>query len=379
MQHTSLSELNETLRQQIIRWVELESPSHDASALQAMAVLILDEIKNSALQVEQIPLSPETGPLLHIHNRAPQDQRPGILILGHYDTVHPIGTLEQNPCRQEGDKLYGPGIYDMKSGIVLALSALQELATPTDTALPIDLLLVPDEETGSHYSREAIEAFAKKAKYTLVCEPARVEEGRCVTARKGTGTITITAHGRPAHAGVQHERGRSAIEEIAHQVLALEKMTDYEQGITVSVGVIKGGTTSNVVPSWCEIVADFRIPNEQKAQQLAQQVAALKAVNPDVKLEVDFALNRPAMPRTEATATLLAQCQQYAKQAGFELKEAPMTGGASDANFTAALGVPTLDGIGADGNGAHTLNEYILTSTLAQRRQFWLHTLAQLS
>lgn len=378
MNQAKLDELNEALRLQIIRWVELESPSHDAQTLNSMAELIVDEIKDSALQVEQIELSPETGPLLHIHNRAADDSRTGILVLGHYDTVHPVGTLEQNPCRQEGDQLFGPGIYDMKSGVVLALSALKELAQPDSTQLPIDLVLVPDEETGSHFSRDYIEAFAKKAKYTLVCEPARVEEGRCVTARKGTGNIVVTAHGRPAHAGIQHDKGRNAIEEISHQVLALEKLTDYERGITVSVGVIKGGTTSNVVPAWCQITADFRVPNEEMAQRLEQQTKQLRNVNPDIKLEVDFTLNRPAMPRTESTVALLKQCQSYALQAGFELKEAPMTGGASDANFTAALGIPTLDGLGADGNGAHTLNEYILVSTLAQRRQFWLHTLAQL-
>lgn len=377
----NLAELQDVLRQQIIRWVELESPSHDAQSLQRMATLIIDELQNkqSQLTIEQIDLGKETGPLLHIHNRAAFDTRHGILVLGHYDTVHPIGTLEKNPCRQEGDKLYGPGIYDMKAGVVLALSALNELADPSSTQLPIDLVLVPDEETGSHYSRPYIESFAKKSVYTLVCEPARAEEGRCVTARKGTGHITITAHGRPAHAGMQHERGRNAIEEIAHHVLALEKLTDYESGITVSVGVIQGGTTSNVVPSWCEIKADFRVPDAEMAKRLEQQVNALKNVNPDIPIDIDFSLNRPAMPRTDATVALLKRCQHYAEQAGFELKEAPMTGGASDANFTAALGIATLDGLGADGNGAHTFNEHILVSTLAERRQFWLHTLAQLS
>lgn len=378
MNQNATSDLTETLRKQIIRWVELESPSHDSASLRQMAELILSEIKDSALQVEQIDLGPETGPILHIHNRASGDDRAGILVLGHYDTVHPIGTLEQNPCRQEGDQLFGPGIYDMKSGVVLALSALKELAKPEDTQLPIDLVLVPDEETGSHYSRDHIEAFAKKSVYTLVCEPARVEEGRCVTARKGTGAIFVTAHGRPSHAGIHHEKGRNAIEEIAHHVLALEKLTDYEKGITVSVGVIKGGTTSNVVPAWCQIKADFRVPNAEMADYLEQQVKQLTNINPDIRIEVEFKLNRPAMDRTEATAALLARCQDYAQQAGFELKEAPMTGGASDANFTAALGIPTLDGLGADGNGAHTLKEHILVSTLAQRRQFWVHTLAQL-
>ncbi len=378
MNSDAMQELTDSLRQQIIRWVELESPSHEPTALQQMAALIETEVQSGALQLEKIDLGTKTGPILHIHNRASGDKRPGILVLGHYDTVHPIGTLTQNPCRQEGDKLYGPGIYDMKAGVVLALSALKELADPSSTRLPVDLVLVPDEETGSHESRSHIEQFAKQSVYTLVCEPARAEEGRCVTARKGTGHIVITAHGRPAHAGIQHEKGRNAIEEIAHQVLALEKLTDYERGITVSVGTIKGGTTSNVVPAWCQLVADFRIPDAAMAERLREQVQGLQQVNPDIPIEVNFSLNRPAMDRTEKTATLLARCQEFAQQAGFDLKEAPMTGGASDANFTAALGIPTLDGLGADGNGAHTQHEHILVSTLAERRQFWLYMLAQL-
>src|SRR5690606_6342375 len=243
------------------------------------------------------------------------------------------------------------------------------------TSLPVDLVLLPDEETGSHRSRIAIEAFARKSRYALVCEPARADEGRCVTARKGTGFITVKAHGRPAHAGVQHEKGRNAIEEIAHQVLALQPMTDYKRGVTVSVGLIKGGTTPNVVPEHCEIRADFRLPDPEAAGELRAKVQALRARVPDVTLDVQFELNRPPMPRTDGTVDLLRRCQAYASAAGLTLNEAPQTGGASDANFTAALGLPTLDGLGADGDGAHTLYEHILVSTLASRQQFWVNTL----
>ncbi|WP_341668807.1 M20 family metallopeptidase [Alcaligenes sp. SDU_A2] len=364
------------LVQQIKHWTGLESPSHDQAALQAMAAVITADALSLGLHVQAQDMGDGGAPLLHIHNRQAGDEREGILVLGHYDTVHPLGTTEKNPVRLEGDRLYGPGIYDMKAGVCLALSALG--AAAGQTRLPVDMVLLPDEETGSHLSRPHTEAFARRARYALVCEPARVEEGRCVTARKGTGFIQIAAQGRPAHAGIQHQKGRNAIEEIAHQVLALQALTDYERGITVSVGTITGGTTPNVVPEHCSIRADFRVPDAQAAETLRAQVQALSAVNPDVKLDVTFSLNRPAMSRTDATAGLLARCQQFADQVGLSLNEAPMTGGASDANFTAALGVPTLDGLGADGDGAHTLREHILVSTLALRRDFWIQTLSQL-
>ena len=366
------------LLQQIQRWIEIESPSHDAAALVRMATHIERDARDAGLSVEVLPLHADTGPALHIHNRTAGDDGKGILVLGHYDTVHPIGTLDRNPCRQEGDKLYGPGGYDMKAGVCLALYGLSQAVKQGGTALPVDLLLLPDEETGSHYSRPTIERFAANARYALVAEPARANGGRCVTARKGTGTIQITTHGQAAHAGIAHDQGQNAIEEMAHQVLALQKMTDYERGITVSVGTIHGGTTSNVVPDHCFIEADFRVVDEHSAQHLQTQVEALQSVNPAVTMTIEFDLNRPAMPRTAATEALLIQCQDFAQQAGWSLQEAPRTGGASDANFTAALGVPTLDGLGADGDGAHTLHEHILISTLAQRAKFWLYALMRL-
>lgn len=370
--------LTKELVHNIERWVSVESPSHSLEALLAMARLIVGDAQAAGLVAVTQDIGADTGPLIHIHNRQPGDDRPGILILAHYDTVHPVGTLSSNPLRTEGDKLYGPGIYDMKAGTCLALSALAHTQQDGGTRQPVDMVILPDEETGSHASRTHIEAFARRSRYALVCEPARAEGGRCVTARKGTGFITIKAHGRPAHAGMQHQKGRNAIEEIAHQVLALQALTDYARDVTVSVGTIKGGTTSNVVPEHCEIRADFRIPDEQAGEQLRARVNALRPQVADVELDIVFQLNRPPMPRTEATATLLQRCQAYAAEAGFALEEAPMTGGASDANFTAALGLPTLDGLGADGDGAHTLHEHVLISTLAARQQFWQRVLQNL-
>ena len=352
-------------------WVLCESPSSSPGAIAAMVAMVEQHAKDAGLAATVTSLGSTTGPLLHITNRAAGDTRAGILVLGHLDTVHPFGTLQQNACRIEGDRLYGPGSYDMKGGIYLALTALGGLAASGSTALPVDLLLVPDEETGSHASRPWIERFAKQSRYGLVGEPARADHGKCVTARKGTGMLRLKVQGRPAHAGVDHAKGRSAIREMAHQVLALEKMTDYARGITVSVGTIKGGTVTNTIPSQCQAMVDFRVPDMQAAEDVLAWMRALKPVGSDVTLDIDVELNRPPMVKTDAVAALLARAQGWAAESGFALEEAAMTGGGSDANFTAALGVPTLDGLGADGDGAHTLNEYILVSTLERRLNFW--------
>jgi glutamate carboxypeptidase len=352
-------------------WIRCESPSSSPQGIATMVGMVEQHAKAAGLAAYASSLGDTTGPLLHISNRAAGDGRAGILILAHLDTVHPIGTLRQNECRIEGDKLYGPGGYDMKGGIYLALTALGQLAAPGSTALPVDFLLVPDEETGSYQSRVSIERFARQARYALVCEPARADGGKCVTARKGTGLLRLKVQGRPAHAGVQHEKGRSAIREMAHQVLALEAMTDYARGITVSVGTILGGTVSNTVPSQCEAMVDFRVSDMQAAEDILAKMRALKPVGPDVTLDIDVELNRPPMVKTDAAADLLARAQTWAAEAGFVLEDAPMTGGGSDANFTAALGIPTLDGLGVDGDGAHSLREYVLVSTLVPRLAFW--------
>jgi glutamate carboxypeptidase len=362
----------------IAAWIRCESPSSSRDGIAAMAAIAERHARDAGLATDVRSLGDDTGPLLHVTNRAANDGRKGILILGHLDTVHPLGTLSANPCRVEGDRLYGPGGYDMKAGIYLALTALGRLSKPGSTALPVDMLLVPDEETGSHRSRASIERHARASRYALVCEPARADRGRCVTARKGTGMARITVHGRPAHAGVDHAKGRSAIREMAHQVLALEGMTDYARGITVNVGTIRGGTVGNTVPSRCEALVDFRVPDMEAAQLVLDRIRALQPAGPDTKLDVDVELNRPPMVRTEAVAALLDRARAWARGAGFSLDEAPMTGGGSDANFTAALGVPTLDGLGADGDGAHTLDEYVAVSTLAARLDFWHRLLANL-
>lgn len=362
----------------ITSWMECESPTSSSEGLARMVAVIKSYALEAGLQATETSFGPHVGPLLHISNRGDGDKRPGLLILGHSDTVHPIGTLQDNPCRIEGDRLYGPGGYDMKAGIYLALTALRDLAGTGATALPVDFVIVPDEETGSHASRPHIEAFAARARYTLVCEPARANGGKCVTARKGTGMLRLSVKGRAAHAGVHHEKGRSSIREMAHQILVLEAMTDYARGVTVSVGTIEGGTATNTVPALCRCVVDFRLPDLGAADELLGKMHALKAVGSDMELDIDVEVNRPPMVKSEAVVALLARAQDSARHAGFTLEDAPMTGGASDANFTSALGVPTLDGLGADGDGAHTLQEHILVSTLEARLNFWRHLLTHL-
>jgi len=362
----------------IQEWMRCESPTNNPAGVAAMAEVIAGYARGVGLRVEVTPLGDDTGPLLYATNRATDDTRPGILVLAHMDTVHPIGTLADNPIRIEGDKLYGPGGYDMKAGTYLAVSAMAGLATPGATQLPVDFLMVPDEETGSHASRDHIERYARNAKYGLVCEPARANGGKCVTARKGTGMLRLGVKGRPAHAGVQHQLGRSAIREMAHQVLALESMTDYDRGVTVSVGTIQGGTATNTVPGLCRCVVDFRVPDMGAAQDVLRRMRALCTVGDDVELDIDVELNRPPMVKDESVVALLDLARGYAKEAGFALEDAPMTGGGSDANFTSAMGVPTLDGLGADGDGAHTLHEHILVSTLEMRMKFWHLLLQQL-
>ena len=356
-------------------WIRCESPSSSPSSIAAMAGLVETYARIVGLRAQVSAIGDNAGPLLLVTNRGDGDARRGILVLGHLDTVHPIGTLQTNPCRIEGDKLYGPGSYDMKAGAYLAITALGQLDA---TALPVDILLVPDEETGSHASRPSIERFAKQSRYALVGEPARADAGKCVTARKGTGMVRLAVHGRPAHAGVDHAKGRSAIREMAHQVLALEAMTDYARGITVSVGTISGGTVTNTVPQHCKAMVDFRIPDMEAADDVLTRMRALKAVGADVTVDIDVELNRPPMVRTDEVARMLKRAQGWATESGFTLDEAPMTGGGSDGNFTSALGVPTLDGLGAEGDGAHTLNEYVLVSSLERRLNFWRLMLGRL-
>ncbi|MFZ1505411.1 MAG: M20 family metallopeptidase, partial [Anaerolineae bacterium] len=289
-----------------------------------------------------------------------------LLLLAHHDTVHPIGSLARNPPRVENGRVYGPGSYDMKGGALLAaaaLAAIRSLGRPLPR--PVILLSTADEELSSTDSRPLIEALARQAEAVLVLEPA-FYGGELKTARKGVGTFTIRALGRASHAGGAHELGINAIVELAHQVRTLTDLTDYERGITISVGLIQGGSAVNTVPAAAEMQVDARVWRLEDAAWVNQQVYALRPHLPGASLQISGGVDRPPMERLPGTVRLFELARRLGQEIGLELVERAV-GGASDGNFTAALGIPTLDGLGVCGDGAHTDEEYVLIGQLAPR------------
>jgi glutamate carboxypeptidase len=355
----------------IRRWIEIESPSNDGAAVNRMVDQTEGEMRDIGAGIERMPGRDGFGDILIARSPWGGDG-PGIMILSHLDTVHPIGTLETLPFERKGDEVYGPGIYDMKGGAYLAYYAFRHLIREGKTTkLPITFLFVPEEEVGSPTSRATIEAEAKKNKYVLVTEPAR-DGGKIVTSRKGNAEFTIRTEGRPAHAGLRHQDGRNAIKEMAQQILAVEGMTDYARGVTLSVGMIKGGTGRNVVPQHCEVLVDMRCPDPATMDEMVARVHGLTPVDPDVKVTVEGGVSRQAYVKDAGIAALFDHARSLAAELGLDLEDVPMTGGCSDANFTAALGIPTLDGLGVDGHGAHTDYEHMLYSSLEPRARLLL-------
>jgi glutamate carboxypeptidase len=354
----------------IRQWIEIESPTDDLAAMTRMADKVQADYEAIGALVERIPGRDGFGEhLLVTDNRhCPPEaaQGPGILLLSHMDTVHPMGTLAGPlPFRIEGDRAYGPGAEDMKGGTYLALAALRQLAREgRKTNLPVRHLLVSDEEVGSGTSREHIEREAQRAKYVLVTEPAR-SGGKIVTARKGMADFTITAHGEAAHAGVEHHLGQNAIREIAHQILALEAMTDYARDLTVNVGLVTGGTRINVVPDMAQVHFDVRFPSPAIGEEILARIRGLQPHNPKVRLTIEGGINRPGYEKTPGIAALFEHARKLAADIGFDLQDLK-TGGGSDGNFTAAI-APTLDGLGVDGDGGHTLEERLYISSIVPR------------
>jgi len=350
----------------IRRWVENESPTSNKAAVNRMIDLVAADLDGLPVRLERIGGKQGYADMLKVRAGSQVDA-PGILVLSHIDTVHPIGTLGGKlPFRREGDRLYGPGLYDMKGGAFIALEALRGVARAGTGRLPIVHLFTPDEEVGSPISRDVIEAEARRARYVLVTEPAR-DGGRVVTSRKGVGRFEVMATGVPAHSGGAHRKGRSAIKEVARQVLAIEAMTDYARGVTTTVGMISGGTAANVIPRHCAISVDLRVRDDAAGREFEKRILGLESVDPDVKLTVAGGMNRPPFEKTAAIDALLRHAQAVARDLGFALADTAMTGGGSDGNFTAALGVPTLDGLGIDGDGAHTEWEHGLVSSIEPR------------
>jgi glutamate carboxypeptidase len=348
------------------RWVRIESPTRDSQAVNRMIDVVQSDASDLPIAIERIAGRDGLGDMLVLRHRA-SDETPGILILSHIDTVHPMGTLSGPlPFRHDGDRLYGPGLYDMKGGAYLAFEAFRQVARAGSAGLPITFVFTPDEEIGSPTSRNLIEFEAQRARYALVTEPA-CEGGKVVTSRKGVGRFEVKATGIPSHAGTRHEDGRSAIKEIARQVLAIEALTDYDRGVTTTVGTISGGTAPNVIPQHCHITVGLRVPDPVTADEFEKKILGLKSFDPDVKLAVTGRLYRPPLKKSAASDALYRHAQAVARDIGFALQEAGLRGGGSDGNFTAALGVPTLDGLGIDGDGAHTEWEHGLVSSIEPR------------
>src|SRR3954452_10821252 len=331
----------------IRRWVVTESPSLDRAAVNRMVDLVQSDVAGLDVAIERIPGQNGLADNLVIRNTA-AGEGPGILLLSHIDTVHPMGTVNAGlPFRRDGDRLYGPGLYDMKGGAYLALEAFRQVAKAGSAKMPVTYVFTPDEEIGSPTSRKLIEAEAGRARYVLVTEPAR-DGGKIVTARKGVGRFEVNTLGVPAHSGARHQAGRSAINEMARQVLAIEALTDYERGVTTTVGVISGGTAPNVIPQHCHISVDLRVRDDAAGREFEAKILGLEPFDPGVKVQVTGGMNRPPFEKSPAIDVLFRHAQALARDIGFELNDVEMTGGGSDGNFTAALGVPTLDGLGID-------------------------------
>ncbi len=344
--------------------VEIESPSYDVERSKAVVLWIENEARKIGLDLEIEKIAAEEyGEHLIIRAFA-GDAKP-LFLLGHTDTVHPVGTKLANPTRIEDDKFYGCGIFDMKANVVLMLEALRYFAeSGSKPERPITILLSCDEEVGSFTGRELVEREASKSEFCCVFEPSAA--GRVKTGRKGTGMFTVKAHGVPAHAGLEPEKGASAILEISRQIEKLHAINNVSAGTTVNVCTAKGGTTTNVIPEHAECSVDVRFSTMEEAARIEAEILGLESVDNRVSLEISGGINRPPMERTDAVVALFEKARQFAASFDYELGETQV-GGASDGNFVAALDITVLDGLGISGDGAHTLHEHILVSDIAQR------------
>jgi glutamate carboxypeptidase len=347
--------------------VEIESPSRDAAGVNRVLEAITRFFDGTGAVCERQPTVNTLGDILRVRCD-PTRNEPGILVLSHMDTVHPVGTLAGKlPWRREGDRVYGPGIYDMKGGLVLAVAAYRRIARARRrTPLPITFLFTPDEEVSSPASRSFIEREARGYRYVLVTEPAR-DGGKIVTARKGIGVFIVRTHGRPAHAGANPDKGRSAIVAMAELVLTIEGFNDRPRGITTNVGLINGGTARNTVAEDCMIEVDLRFCNRASASEMEAKILALKSSRPDIETTVTGKITRPPFARERGVDLVFDQAAAIAQEIGFTLESAPPVGGGSDGNFTVAMGIPTLDGLGVDGDGAHTNDEHLKYSSIEPR------------
>ena len=349
----------------ICEFVEIESPSDNKLAADRMARFLVDKFRAVGGRA-RLHSAESFGDNLQVDFAGREKGKP-VLLLGHFDTVYPLGTLATMPCRAADGKLYGPGVLDMKSGIALMLSVLEALqAWHGGLPRPVTVFLVSDEEVGSSSSRKITESLAKESAAVLVLEPAAGPHGAVKTARKGVGEYTLTVQGVAAHAGLDPGKGHSAIVELARQISSLSKLNDLKRGISVNAGVIRGGTRTNVIAAEATAEIDVRIKRAKQAVMLDRRLRSLKPFDKHCKLRIEGGVNRMPMERNAGVAALYKKAAAVAKQIDWKLEEAAV-GGGSDGNFTAGMGVPTLDGLGGVGSGAHAAHEHIMISKLPRR------------
>ena len=351
----------------VVEWVELETPSERPDLIDRLLDRVEAQFRGLPVSIRRIPGRDGCGGQLVLTYAPGGLNGEPALIMGHVDTVWEAGTLARRPVRREGDRVYGPGIFDMKAGSWLAVDALHRIAAAgLLPPRPIVVYLNSDEEIGSYTSRGVIEELSRNAAFVMVPEPAFEAPGTVVTKRKGWGRFVLRAHGRSAHAGGNLFDGRSAILEVARHIIDIEAMTATETHATFNVGTVHGGTRPNVVPAEAVIEIDMRANDMATAERLTAAMLARTSYNPDVRIEVEGGINRPPFERSPAVARMYQATKNLALELGLPMAETSR-GGVSDGNFSAALGRPVIDGLGCNGGGAHAIDEHILVSTLAPR------------
>jgi glutamate carboxypeptidase len=341
-----------------------ESPAQDKQACDALCSYLAREFEclGGRVIIHRLRLA---GNHLQVNFAGAKGRKP-VLLLGHFDTVYDVGTLRTMPWREENGRLYGPGVFDMKGGIaqmMFALWAAREVRG--GLSRPVTVLLVSDEEGGSASSRALTEKIARQCAAVLVCEPAG-PKGALKTARKGVGSFLMKITGQAAHAGLDFEKGHSAILELAHQIQAISRLTDLQRGVTLNVGVVRGGTRTNVIAAEAVAEVDLRIAKKADGAVMERKLRGLRPTNPKCRIEIEGGINRPPMERTQQVVALYELARKIARQLGFPLAEIAV-GGGSDGNFTGGIGIPTLDGLGAVGEGAHAAHESIVAAELPRR------------
>jgi glutamate carboxypeptidase len=350
------------LRELIETLVRLESPSHDKRAVDRCGDELGRRLEQCGARVSRIQ-ERERGDHIRAEFGSGGAQT---LILGHFDTVWDVGQIDRMPLREDAGRLYGPGIFDMKAGLATAILSVRAIrAVPPDPPPHVVMLWTTDEEVGSATSRRTIEAEARNSQAVLVLEPS-LPGGAAKTSRKGVGEFELLVHGIAAHAGLDPGKGASAVHELARQIVALEALQDLTRGITLNVGVISGGSRTNVTAAEARAAIDVRVPTMADAERIERRLRELQPETPGTSLELRGGIDRPPLERREGVVRLYEMAQSVALALGRNLPEGA-AGGGSDGNFTAALGVPTLDGLGPQGDGAHALHEHVLLTDLSFR------------